>query len=209
MVLRLGANRFQNCLNGNSRRAMSGGFGGNCHLAQNGRNNRIVSTMRKWMAAQQSPRGFQASTDRAVTLDGLGSVFRTGGDVSAGRQEQRRDQPLVRSQQQKQEPAHHDFPAAGFGLPAADSMYLRITWNARATSCSISTNSVLRMFFLGLITTSTANGNSARCCRMASRVLRLIRLRSTAPPSTRPTVVPIRGPRSALSGSSGPIALGR
>jgi hypothetical protein len=48
-----------------------------------------------------------------------------------------------------------------------------------------------------LITTSAATPATGRDMRTASRKRRFIRLRSTAPPSARPTVNPIRSPCGA------------
>ena len=52
----------------------------------------------------------------------------------------------------------------------------------------------VRTLFRGLNTTSTGPSQARGESRTASRIRRLMRLRSTAPPSTLPTVNPTRGP---------------
>jgi len=70
----------------------------------------------------------------------------------------------------------------------------RITSKARPISSPNSANSSLSTDFLGLTTTSTGSETAGQCKRTDSRNRRFMRLRSTAPPSTRPTVNPMRRP---------------
>src|SRR5215475_8327934 len=73
-----------------------------------------------------------------------------------------------------------------------DASTLAKTW---PTSPARREKSIPRTLFLGCRTTSTSERSPGRFLRTASRMRRLIRLRSTALPSTRPAVRPMRGPR--------------
>ena len=64
--------------------------------------NGIISTLHKWMAPQQAPYCHRRSAQRAVAVNGLGSIFRAGWNVAARGQEHRRDGPLVSAEQAKQ-----------------------------------------------------------------------------------------------------------
>ena len=85
------------------------------------------------------------------------------------------------------------LPVARFERRAVVSL-LAITSKARVTSAISAENSAVRRLFFGLITTSIAGPIAGRVNRTHSRNLRFIRLRSTAPPKTRPTVKPTRKP---------------
>src|SRR3954447_12665136 len=60
---------------------------------------RIVSALREWMAAQQSPGRDQATAQRAIPLHSFHCIFRTCRNVAAGGREHGRDGPFVASQQ--------------------------------------------------------------------------------------------------------------
>ena len=64
---------------------------------------------------------------------------------------------------------------------------------------SSSENSAFNTDFFGLMTTSTGIPRPGQCKRTASRNRRFMRLRSTAPPSTRPTVNPTQAPVVSLA----------
>ena len=70
------------------------------------------------------------------------------------------------------------------------------SFKPRDTSLSSWSNGIVSTLFRGLKTTSTGPSHGGEC-RTASRMRRLMRLRSTAPPSTLPTVNPTRGPLPA------------
>jgi len=72
--------------------------------------------------------------------------------------------------------------------------FCRILSNARAISSNTVSNSVVRNDRFGLITTSTGSSVIEQRKRTPSRKRRLMRLRSTAPPSARLTVKPILRP---------------
>ena len=75
-----------------------------------------------------------------------------------------------------------------------------MAWKARATSLPTSEKSAFNTAFFGLKTTSTGAISCPRCNRTASRMRRLMRLRSTEPPRPRPTVKPTLAPRISRAG---------
>src|SRR5437773_6160207 len=95
----------------------------------------------------------------------------------------------------------HSRSAAGPVLRSASGSFAFCctTSNVRWISSSNFVNSALMTAFFGLITKSTGSSNIARCNRTAFLIRRLIRTRSTAFPSTRPTVIPILGPSLTFS----------
>jgi len=64
--------------------------------------NRVISTLHKWMAAQQAPYCHRRSAQRAVAVNSFGGIFGAGWNVAARRQEHRRDGPFVSAEQAKQ-----------------------------------------------------------------------------------------------------------
>src|SRR5271165_4311230 len=137
------------------------------------------------MAAQQASNGKQASANYAVTLDGFHRVLRARGHEPAGVRQHRRDKSLI-APQHKLERLLHFCP-----VPRARCAAKR---KARATSSTSTAKGKARTLFRGLNTTSTAPSHAGHESRTASRIRRRMRLRSTDPPNTLPTVNPIRGP---------------
>src|SRR6266571_4979886 len=171
---------------------------------------RIVPTMGQGMAPQQSPQRFQASAQHPVPFHRFHGVFRAGRNITARRRKNRRNRPLVRSQQLQ----HDEFwelvhgnclQAPGFRLPefffsaplpfeAFPASFSSMTTKARLTSFTTAAKSTVNNDFFGLMTTSALALAAGRVSRTASRKRRFIRLRCTAPPSARLTVNPIRSP---------------
>jgi hypothetical protein len=167
--------------------------------------------MRKRMTAHQPPQSHQPSPCRAIPFHSLHRIFRAGRNVAACRRKHRRDSPLVPSQQLQSGALGnlaHRIQSRALRLgefrsnPAADlspilpASFCSITRKARLTSFTTSAKSAVNSDFFGLITTSALAPASGRVSRTASRKRRFIRLRSTAPPSPRPTVNPMRSPEA-------------
>src|ERR1700722_13410826 len=62
---------------------------------------RILSPTHKWMTAHQPPQTHQPAPNRPIPLHRLDRVFRASGNIPARRQKQRRDRPLITSQQEQ------------------------------------------------------------------------------------------------------------
>jgi len=114
----------------------------------------------------------------AICLDGLDHVFRTGRMKTAGGRQHRRDPSSVHTQHRQRQCPHF---STIFPIPR-----------------SISTKGASSAARRGLITISHCAPNSLLWSRNASRILRLIRFRTTAFPNARGTVVPIRGPEESF-----------
>jgi hypothetical protein len=186
---------------------------------------RIVSPVRKWMAAQKSHECHESSPYHPITFHRFHRILRAGRNVAARRREHRRDGPLVSSQHLQANEfgklAHGNrLQAPGFrradvfcsvpiavGVPPAS--FSSITTNARPTSFTTSPKSTVKSPFFGLMTTSALAPTGGRVSRTASRNRRFIRLRSTAPPSARPTVNPMRSPETPGGFAELKPALGR
>src|SRR6202158_4235060 len=136
------------------------------------------------MAPQYAPSCHRPPAPRPIPLHRFHRILRTRRYVAARRRKRWRNPPFVKSQQPERERLHFYFSTS----------LLAITSRARPTSSSTTENSSVSTDFFGLITTSTAPASfsTERRSRTASRSRRLIRFRSTAPPSTRPTVNPTR-----------------
>src|ERR1700680_2709355 len=145
---------------------------------------RIQPTLSEGMAPRQAPSRHHSPAPRAIALHRFHRVFRTRRHVTARRRKRRRNPPFVKSQQPERERLHFYLSTSFFA----------ITSKARPTSSSTTENSSVSTDFFGLITTSTAPASfsAERPSHAAPRRRRLIRFRSTAPPSTRPTVNPTR-----------------
>jgi hypothetical protein len=174
--------------------------------------------MGKRMTAPEPPQSHQPSPRHAIPFHSLHRIFRAGRNVAACRRKHRRDSPLVASQQLQSDalgnlahriqlpalrlPEFRSHPAADLS-PILPASFCSITTKARLTSFTTSAKSTVNSDFFGLITTSALAPASGRVNRTASRKRRFIRLRSTAPPSARLTVNPMRSPetREALAAS--------
>src|SRR6267378_6386139 len=143
------------------------------------------------MAPQYPPRRHRPAAQRPIPFYRFHRIFRTRRHVAARRRKRWRNPPFVESQQPERERLHFYFSTSFFA----------ITSKARPTSSSTNENSSVSTDFFGLITTSTAPVpfSTERRSRTASRNRRLIRFRVTAPPSTLPTVNPMRAPFSGTA----------
>src|SRR6202163_1175763 len=152
---------------------------------------RIQPALSERMAPRHAPSRHHSPAQRAIALQRFHRVFRTRRHVTARRRKRRRNPPFVKSQQPERERLHCYFSTSRFA----------ITSKARPTSSSTTENSSVSTDFFGLITTSTAPASfsAERRSRTASRNRRLILFRSTAPPSTLPTVNPTRVPVSGTA----------
>src|SRR5947209_5814373 len=152
---------------------------------------RIHAALHKWIAPQHSPRGHPSAAHDPESFHCFHRIIGTGRHVLAGGRQHRRDQPLVCAQYPECQALHFDFTFArglrGVSL-AATPLPCCTAANARSISASSFSVSSPPADFFGLITTSTFAVSGNRCLRIASRILRLMRLRVTAPPSTFPTV---------------------
>src|ERR1700693_2252740 len=170
---------------------------------------RVITPRGKRVTTQKAQHGHQPSTYRTIAFDGLHRVFGAGRNIAAGRRKDRRDSPLISSQQVQHddfsELVHIRHQALGCLLPeprfksAGDVLsesFCSMTTKARLTSLTTVLKSTVSNAFFGLMTTSAFAPASGRVSRTASRKRRFIRLRCTAPPSARPTVNPLRGPES-------------
>src|ERR1700686_1535712 len=157
---------------------------------------RIQPTLRERMAPQHTPSPHHSTPQHAIPLYRFHRVLRTRRHVAARRRKHWRNPPFVKSQQPERERLHFYF--------SLSISFFAITSRARPPSSSPPENSSVSTDFFGLITPSTAPAlfSTERRSRTASRNRRLIRFRSTAPPSTRPTVNPTRAPFSGTEGSS-------
>src|SRR5258707_12692622 len=138
------------------------------------------------MTPQNPPSRDRPAAQRAIPFYRFHRIFRTRRHVPARRRKRGRNPPFIKSQQREREKLHLYF--------SLSISFFAITSKARPTSSSTTENSSVSTDFFGLITTSTAPASfsTERRSRTASRSRRLIRFRSTAPPSTRPTVNPTR-----------------
>ncbi len=144
---------------------------------------RVITHARQRMASQQSPASQQSSDNRSMPLDRFHRVLGAGRNEAAGIRQRRRYPSLVGGQHPLQTPLHS---SCAFGSRARCIASLR----PRSTSASNSSNGNRKTDFRGLNTTSTGPLSEGHAKRTASRILRLIRFRSTEPPNTFPTVKP-------------------
>ena len=122
-----------------------------------------------------TPEPFQSHPDSreyAMFFDGLHHVFGTGGKITAGGGQKRRNAGLVALQYENQERPHRS--------------------KIRPTSRHSSGNGASSALRRGLKTTAQLSGRAAYSCRTASRILRFNRFRWTALPRLRGTVNPNR-----------------
>ena len=149
------------------------------------------------MATEQPPHPLPNAAKHTVSFDRFHHVFRTGGIKTASGGQHGRDPALIHTK---------DSQRAGRGgahwsdrrrwrrvaLRAIQRCKLHVSmtfWRAR----SISLNVAFSTGRLGFSTMSHLDANSLRWSRNASRIRRLIRLRSTAFPTALGTVRPRRG----------------
>lgn len=79
------------------------------------RRDRIVPEPSPRVAPQQASRRKPAPAQRAVAIDGLDRIVRTGGDIATTRADHRREHPLVASDERSQRPCQWTARRVGFG----------------------------------------------------------------------------------------------
>ena len=158
----------------------------------------IVARTGKGLTAQQPRNRKACPAQGAVAFHRLQGVFRTGGNEPAGVRQHRRNPPLVTAQGELDGCLHFRFPLAGCPSCASRARSTA-NCNPRATSCATSANGRPRTDLRGLNITSTGPSCAGHELRTASRMRRLMRLRSTAPPRILPTVNPTRSEGSPSS----------
>ena len=144
------------------------------------------------MAAKNASHGQPGAAQRAVSLHRLEGILRAGRHEAAGIRQHRRDPPLVTPQCEFHRRLHlRSAFVAGFSGGASRARSTAKT-KPRATSLATSAKGSASTDLRGWNTTSTGASTAGHEVRTASRMRRLIRLRSTDPPSTLPTVNPTR-----------------
>jgi hypothetical protein len=142
---------------------------------------RVETAGMKGMAARQAAETHPNTANRTVSLHRFAHIIRTSGIEAARGWQQRRKNQFIRPQHPDHEP---------------------LQWrNRRSTSLAICGKGASRAFRRGLMTMEHCGFSRSRPERTASRKRRLRRFRTTADPSARGTVKPIRGP-GRLSGPS-------
>ncbi len=155
----------------------------------------IKATLAEWVAPQKAPHGQVQAAKRAMSCNGDCGVFRASGQVTttarAERVYQGREPSLVKGQQSQQEARHvrARFEVADRSRTASAFACVR----TRTISASSFGNSSLSTERRGCRMRSQPWGSNSTCLRSASRIRRLMRLRSCAFPRTLPAVSPTRG----------------
>src|SRR5206468_704691 len=141
------------------------------------------------VAPHYTPCGQQPAADHAVLPHRLERVLRARRVVAAVRPQCGRDNPPVEVEGQQQELADDPHGAA---LPArpAESTSSR---SAASTRGSPPSRASAPASGRATRTKSCPSGSSGASAQKASRSIRFTRLRSTAPPTFRPTETPSRG----------------
>ena len=129
-------------------------------------------------APNDAPNREKYPAERAMFLDGLGRVLRTGGHESAGRRKYRREQALVRRDERDQDPGH------GKNRPSSAA--------TAAKSASPDPGRAIR-------TTSRCGGRPKLLRSRKALTRRRSRLRTTAFPTALDTVMPMRDPACAAA----------
>jgi hypothetical protein len=154
------------------------------------------------MATEQPPDGQPAAAKRAVVLEACDRIARAGGLESAHPSEQGRNQDLIDPDEQDEHASEHLVRGVCvvYGpFASRDSRSARADWvlcpSRGAADChsrmtpARSTDPSGR---LTSTTTSMSTAHSGRVARKASRINRFARLRATALPCCRDTVMPRR-----------------
>lgn len=178
---------------------------------------RVKSCRTERMAAQEPTHSESSSANPAMLGDRLCGIFGAGWSEAAGVSKNRREPALIPAQQNfctifsvsvyvhacvlplvtaASDPANDPAPFR------SDAVFCAMASKARAISAPSATKSMSKTAFLGLITTSTALVTRPKFWPTAARMRRLMRLRRTAPPNWRPTVIPTRGPSLWVPGRS-------
>ena len=142
--------------------------------------NRIKTSPAERVAAQHPPQSESGSPKHSVVDDSGHGIFRAGGLKAACARNP------ADGVKQRRDPAADRLQACPSCFSPAFSTMAKIL----DTSLCKPANSTVRTVRRGCSTTSTSRVSKARFSRTASRMRRLMRLRSTALPRTRPAVRP-------------------
>lgn len=126
------------------------------------------------MTLAQPPQAEIHAAPHTVSFHGFSHIVRTGGMKTAGGRQQRRDPPLVETQNED-----YEFPHRATNLRSSFS-----------TASQGASYNALR----GLITMSHCGAIEGSFVRIASRILRFMKFLRTARPNARGVVNPTRGP---------------
>src|ERR1700674_3727078 len=151
---------------------------------------KIHAAPRERMAARDAAQRKPRTAPRAVDSQGLGGVVRAGRIKLAGARHQRRKKSLVHAhgkEQRARRTAHVFGPV------------LRMPRSRRTSSASRGANAACATVLFGCMTMSHPVGISVLLRRKISRMRRLMRFRTTAPPRAFLTLIPKRLVRVAAS----------
>src|SRR5690242_18165817 len=156
----------------------------------------VESAVAQRVAAEEPPGGEDKAPEYAVGPDRLHRIFGTARVVAAAVAERGRDRPLVGTNggdgdraQSRHASALRASPAESSSSRSASS----IPFSPRSRASSPASGRATK-------TKSCPPGSSSAEAQKASRSRRFTRLRSTAPPTLRPTDTPRRGSSSPASG---------
>lgn len=147
---------------------------------------RVIAAPGQRITTEQPPNRECCAPRDPMPGNRLNRVLRTTGDKAAGRRQQWRKQVFIDLQR---------FFGDSFHRPAPFWMAAKSWWISVFSRANSMSSTDLR----GCNTTSTGQVNVDSCVATAARILRRIRLRATAPPSTLPTAKPMRGPENRAS----------
>jgi hypothetical protein len=158
----------------------------------------VHTTSRPGVAPDQPLESQPGSLDGSEPLDRGQSVGRARGVVAARRWRHRRDHPLVEHDQRDERRSHDPLHRVHDGRPSR-------RWASRANALGTSPSSsapnsdeiACAATGLARITTSAPHGNRSIRAAIKARSRRLVRLRTTAPPTALETTKPTRGGRPA------------
>ena len=127
-----------------------------------------------------------------MSLHRFDGVLRTRRNEAAGIRQHRRNPPLVTAQRELNHRLHFRSAFVVVCPGCASRARWMANCNPRATSLATSAYGIPSTALRGWNTTSTGASTEGHDVRTASRMRRLMRLRSTEPPSILPTVNPTR-----------------
>jgi hypothetical protein len=158
--------------------------------------NGIIPTRPERITPRQAAECQPSSAERTVTLERLDGVHRTTWIITAGCRQQRRQRDLIRPYEQDEHGPWYcsndmDDYGARRAIHCGNSCGSCVT--ARAMSVSSASNDASYASGRARMTTSTDSVVDRRRVRTSSRKRRFNRLRSTADPEYRGTIIPTRG----------------
>lgn len=160
--------------------------------------NGVESALAEGMTTKETPQTESRPSECAVATDGLGGVTRTARLEATPRTQQRRERPLIETNQRNQhraEPLRRSRRAVGrpstrahdldSGASTRSNIFESSSPSAGARSDAASRRA---------ITTKSREGSSRWWCRNHSRIARFTRFRATAFPTFLLAVIPSRAP---------------